>query len=683
MYSREPGFKMLSTLVITAFFSVIAWGAPSRALPADTTASVVSVLPVWPGHSQGGAGAPHGVAPEGSGIVLPSGVIATAWHVIEPAERIDVRLSDGRILQATLVAQDAASDIAILTVEADLRGFEIAPRPALAAPACAVGNAWGLGISITCGVVSALDVSDAGFNPIEHFIQTDAAANPGVSGGALVDAEGRLLGMMSAIFASEGDTNIGVNFAVSAELLVRVADALLEDGEVSYPDPGWRLAVPGRDQLAVKAAPVVNAITPGGAAEAAGIQQNDLITRVADRPVRNPRDASAALALLPEDARQVAVTLERRRQQIVVTLNLHVNPDDEASSAVPDDCPHPGPVCRMRQAVFPISSFDPLGSATRIGPNLLVTSRHVVADRPDAVVFTPDGPRDGRVISSAYLGDLSLVQVEGLPETGVIVSLNDKSRQLDKTYAIGADVGRRELRVFDPGSLIALPAPGADLGRFHVTSYMQPGVSGGALVDKDGVLIGINAGGGEGRYEAIPAADVRALLLLRDDPRASEITGRLGASLADCAEDMSALDIAAPDAARLTSLADTCASSQNHGQLLEAGRLLARSGAFDAAIDLHTQAVGQVPNSLNARISLLVSLQLAARFEEMTAHARPALDLAPNDPQVLRFAIQSGVWGNAPDLAEEAYGALLVADPMQAQAARRFIDNAPPAPVRR
>lgn len=90
-----------------------------------------------------------------------------------------------------------------------------------------------------------------------------------------------------------------------------------------------------------------------------------------------------------------------------------------------------------------------------------------------------------------------------------------------------------------------------------------------------------------------------------------------------------------------------------------------------------------MPNSLNARISLLVSLQLAARFEEMTAHARPALDLAPNDPQVLRFAIQSGVWGNAPDLAEEAYGALLVADPMQAQAARRFIDNAPPAPVRR
>ena len=121
----------------------------------------------------------------------------------------------------------------------------------------------------------------------------------------------------------------------------------------------------------------------------------------------------------------------------------------------------------------------------------------------------------------------------------------------------------------------------------------------------------------------------------------------------------------------------------NHGQLLEAGRILARARDFAGAIALHGEAARQVPNSINARISLLVSLQLAGRFVEMTGHARRVMRMAPEDPRVLRFAIQSGVWGNAPELAEEAYRALLKADPRQALAARRFIDNAPPAPRRR
>lgn len=680
---RRPILRRLWSVALAAVLMSGPMSAPSRALPADTTASVVSVLPVWPGRAQGGAGAPPGVAPEGSGLVLPSGVIATAWHVIEPAESIDVRLWDGRVLPASLIAQDAASDIALLKVDADLPAFEIASRPELAAPACAVGNAWGLGISVTCGVVSALDVSDAGFNPVEHFVQTDAAANPGVSGGALVDAEGRLLGMMSAIFASQGETNIGVNFAVSTDLLLRVADALLDYGEVSYPDAGWRLAVPGRDQLALRAAPLVTSVNSGGAAEAAGIRPDDLVTHIAGRRLLKPRDAVAALALVPEDAMRVGVMVERGGAQIALVLDLDTELADEPPAEVLGDCPHPVPVCRLRQAVFPISSFDPVGSATRIGPDLLVTSRHVVADRPDVIVFTPDGPRGGRVIASAYPGDLALIEVEGLPETGIEASLDGNGAQLDETYAIGADIARQEVRVFDPGGLIAFPAAGADLGRIHVTSYMQPGVSGGALVTKDGTLAGINVGGGDGRYEAIPAADVRAMLTLRDDPRASEISARLGASLASCAEVIDSFDLRSADEATSTSLVDSCAASRNHGQLLEAGRLLARAGAFDAAIALHGQAADQVPNSLNARISLLVSLQLAARFEEMTTHARRVMELAPDDPQVLRFAIQSGVWGGAPELAEEAYAALLAADPTQAQAARRFIDNAPPAPVRR
>ncbi len=656
----------------------------AAALPPDTLKSVVSVLPVWPGRAQGGAGAPPGTAPEGSGVVLRPGIVATAWHVIEPAERIDVRLADGRILPARLIGQDAESDIALLEISANVPPFAIAPRPGLANPVCAIGNAWGLGLSVTCGVVSALDVTSAGFNPVEHFVQTDAAANPGSSGGALVDAEGRLVGMLSAIFASEGDTNIGVNFAVSAELLLRVADALIETGAARYPDPGWRLGAPGRAQLAIRAAPVVLGTDAGGPAGRAGIAPGDLILGIGEREMRTPRDVGAALALLPEGTPSVDITLGRAGEELTVALLLAEPPPTAAADPEPSgDCPYPEAVCQMRQAVFPISSFDPLGSATRIGPNLLVTNRHVVGDRPDALVFTPDGPLEGRIVASAFQGDLALIEVGGLPAEGRIAPLDGDGTSTGDTFAIGADIARQEVRVFDPGPLIAPPAEGAELGRIHVEAFMQPGVSGGALVDTEGRLIGISVGGGEGRFEAIPKEHVRTLLALRDDALAQAVTERLGAALAACAGAMEAIGPRAASPDDLRALADTCSATRNPGQLLEAGRILAMAGDFEGAIALHGQAVAQVPNSVNARVSLLVSLQLAARFGEMTDHARRVMQLAPGDPQILRFAIQSGVWGNEPGLAETAYQALLEADPMQAQAARRFIDNAPPAPVRR
>ena len=227
---------------------------PGQALTPEKLQSVVSVLPVWPDRPARDSELPERAAPEGSGLAIAEGgLIATAWHVVGPAERIDVRLADGRLLPADLVGHDQASDIALLRVAADLPVLEPAPRPGLADPVCLIGNAYGLGSSVTCGVVSALDVSIAGFNAVEDFVQTDAAANPGSSGGALVDGEGRLVGMMSAIFASKGDANIGVNFAVSAPLLVRITADLADDGVVDYIRPGWRLAELERHEQAVRA----------------------------------------------------------------------------------------------------------------------------------------------------------------------------------------------------------------------------------------------------------------------------------------------------------------------------------------------------------------------------------------------------------------------------------------------
>ena len=678
------GKTLLATALLVGLAS--AQPVPAYTLPAETLESVVSVLPVWPGRPQGGAGGRPGTAPEGSGVVLRPGLIATAWHAVEPARRIDIRLSDGRILPARLLAKDSASDIALLRVDARLRPIELAPAPQLAHPVCAIGNAYGLGLSVTCGVVSALNVTDAGFNAVEDFVQTDAAANPGISGGALVDRQGRLVGMMTAIFASGTDTDIGINFAVSTELLIRVVEALIADGKVEYPSPGWRLEAAGRDRLARVAAPAVGAVGEGGPADRAGIRPGDTILKIGARRVRTPRDAIAAFAVIHDPGAPLDITLLRGGQERVAALSFDAAPKAAAAPDRPEalaDCPHPAPVCRVRQAVFPVSAFDPAASATRIGPALLVTNRHVVADRLDAVVHTPGGPREAKVVPSAYAGDLALLQVRGLPAEGFVPDLEGGVPNDGQFYAVGVDVARKEVRVFRPGGLIAGPAEGAELGRLHIRSRMQPGVSGGALVDASGKLAGIAVGGGDGRFEAMTLASVRALLALREDPNAAEVTRRLGAAFAACAAGIDAFQGRAAAETHRAELVGTCTEGGNHGQLLEAGRLLARGGDFDGAIALHSQAARQVPNSINTRISLLVSLQLGGRFEEMMGHARRLMDMAPEDPQALRFAIQSGVWGNEPELAEEAWRALLKADPRQAEAARRFIDAAPPAPRRR
>lgn len=269
--------------------------------------SVVSVLPKWPGYEQVGAPqVPPGVAPEGSGIVWRSdGYLATALHVVEQAEAIKVRLADGRVFNAEFIAGNRATDLALLKAALPagvaLSPVRTANPPGLGGDVCAIGNAFGFDLSVTCGVVSAVDVSGAGFNTIEDFIQTDAATNPGMSGGGLFDRQGNLVGLLSAIVTKQSDANVGVNFAVSPTLLTRVIDDLLMDGTVRR----VALGIGFRDQPLSDRETVVGVlaarIRDNSPAMAAGVKPGDIITHIGLRRVKNRADAMTAVFLLRPD----------------------------------------------------------------------------------------------------------------------------------------------------------------------------------------------------------------------------------------------------------------------------------------------------------------------------------------------------------------------------------------------
>ncbi len=195
--------------------------------------SVVSVLPTWPGYEKPGFGAPLGTAPEGTGIVVSKGgLIITASHVISKASEIQIRDAFGVIQSATVILNDRNTDIALLKAEISKPPISFFLGGAtIGGNVCLVSNAFGLDLSITCGVVSAVGRNNVGFNRVEDFIQTDAASNPGSSGGALVDQDGRLIGMMSGIFTKNTDTNAGVNFAISSNLIEETISKFIHEDD--------------------------------------------------------------------------------------------------------------------------------------------------------------------------------------------------------------------------------------------------------------------------------------------------------------------------------------------------------------------------------------------------------------------------------------------------------------------
>lgn len=202
----------------------------------------------------------------GSGVIIDAkrGYVVTNNHVIDNADEIFVSLKDGRHLKAKLVGTDPESDIAVLKIPAkDLTDIEFADNSALEVGdfAIAIGNPFGLTHSVTMGIISALGRSGLGINDFENFIQTDAPINPGNSGGALIDMEGKLIGILTAILSRSGGS-MGIGFATTSEIVEKVVKQLTKYGQVkrgtldiSYhdlsPDLAQQLNLPNREGVII------------------------------------------------------------------------------------------------------------------------------------------------------------------------------------------------------------------------------------------------------------------------------------------------------------------------------------------------------------------------------------------------------------------------------------------------
>ncbi len=255
----------------------------------------------------------------GSGVIVDAagGLIITNHHVVANASRITVRLHDERTLEAQLLGSDPGTDVALLQVEA--KGLiEIAfadiSTVAVGDYAVAIGNPFGIGQTVTSGIVSALGRAGINNDNYEDFIQTDAAINLGNSGGALVDMEGNLIGINTAIISGSGGSN-GIGFAVPADMVASVMEHLKRDGQVRRGLLGVTIAdatpaIVAALEVDVDHGAVVTSVLPASAAEKAGVKLSDVIVEIDGKAVRGSRQLRNIVGLMRQD-QQVELVLYR------------------------------------------------------------------------------------------------------------------------------------------------------------------------------------------------------------------------------------------------------------------------------------------------------------------------------------------------------------------------------------
>ncbi|MDO9620333.1 MAG: trypsin-like peptidase domain-containing protein [Moraxellaceae bacterium] len=260
----------------------------------------------------------------GSGVIVASdGYILTNNHVVQGAESIVVALHDGREVDAKVIGTDPDTDLALLKI--DLQDLPALPfnttNMAVGDVALAIGNPFGVGQTVTQGIISAQGRSGLGINTYEDFIQTDAAINPGNSGGALIDVNGNLIGINTAIFSRSGG-NMGIGFAIPAELAKTVMSSLISHGRVLRGWLGIEIASSGRTANGRESSDVfIAGVMQGGPADKAGLRRGDQIIEVAGQSVVSANQVIRQIgALAPKARTEIIVRRDGKVRKIDVTM---------------------------------------------------------------------------------------------------------------------------------------------------------------------------------------------------------------------------------------------------------------------------------------------------------------------------------------------------------------------------
>jgi serine protease DegQ len=265
----------------------------------------------------------------GSGVIVSAnGYILTNFHVVEAADDIQVSLNDGHAYKATIIGSDPESDLAVLQIKADkLPAITFGQMENLRVGdvVLAIGNPFGVGQTVTMGIVSALGRSHLGINTFENFIQTDAAINPGNSGGALVDINGNLVGINTAIYSRTGGSH-GIGFAIPVSSAKSIMEQIVQSGSVTR---GW-IGVEAQEitpELAESfglpdtAGALIAGVVRGSPADSAGIRPGDVLLAVGERTVKDPQVMLDLIAGLKPDER---VAFKLRRDRTVVELPVRI-----------------------------------------------------------------------------------------------------------------------------------------------------------------------------------------------------------------------------------------------------------------------------------------------------------------------------------------------------------------------
>ena len=275
----------------------------------------------------------------GSGVIISQdGYIVTNSHVISKADNIIVMLNDGRKATAKVIGSDVESDLAVIKV--DLTGLKPLgfreQSTQVGDVVLAIGNPFGVGQTVTQGIISATGRTGLGINTVEDFIQTDAAINPGNSGGALVDAYGQLVGINTAIFSRSGGS-MGIGFAIPTEIVKLVMNGIIKDGKVRRGWLGIELQSSMKDPTKLgddtQGVEVMN-VMPDGPAAKAGLQKGDIITAMDNKPVD---DANTLIQMVARKAPNSVVNLQvmRNKAQSSVNVTLGERQPQEALTELP------------------------------------------------------------------------------------------------------------------------------------------------------------------------------------------------------------------------------------------------------------------------------------------------------------------------------------------------------------